>query len=50
LPVTDRRRRAFPGAFEREAVARVRPNEMTVVAGAERLGPHETVLRRWIAL
>ena len=43
-----RRRREFPEAFEREAVERVRTSGMTIIAVAEELGLHETVLRRWI--
>ena len=43
-----RRRREFPEAFKREAVDRVRTSGMTIVAVAEELGLHETVLRRWI--
>ena len=43
-----RRRREFPEAFKREAVERVRTSGMTIVAVAEELGLHETVLRRWI--
>lgn len=39
----------FPDAFKREAVERVRTSGMTIVAVAEELGLHETVLRRWIA-
>ena len=43
-----RRRREFPEAFKREAVERVRTSGMTIIAVAEELGLHETVLRRWI--
>ena len=43
-----RRRREFPEAFKREAVDRVRTSGMTIIAVAEELGLHETVLRRWI--
>ena len=43
-----RRRRVFPEAFKSEAVERVRTSGMTIVAVAEELGLHETVLRRWI--
>ena len=43
-----RRRREFPEAFKREAVDRVRTSGMTIVAVAEELGLHETVLRRWL--
>ena len=43
-----RRRRVFPEAFKREAVDRVRTSGMTIVAVAEELGLHETVLRRWL--
>ena len=43
-----RRRREFPEAFKREAVERVRTSGMTIIAVAEDLGLHETVLRRWI--
>ncbi len=47
--MTDRKRRVFPDAFKREAVERVRTSGMTIIAVAEELGLHETVLRRWIA-
>lgn len=43
-----RRRREFPEAFKREAVDRVRTSGMTIIAVAEELGLHETVLRRWL--
>ena len=43
-----RRRREFPEAFKREAVERVRTSGMTIIAVANELGLHETVLRRWI--
>ena len=43
-----RRRREFSEAFKREAVERVRTSGMTIIAVAEDLGLHETVLRRWI--
>ena len=43
-----RRRREFSEAFKREAVERVRTSGMTIIAVAEELGLHETVLRRWI--
>ena len=43
-----RRRREFPETFKREAVERVRTSGLTIVAVAEELGLHETVLRRWI--
>ena len=43
-----RRRREFPEAFKREAVERARTSGMTIIAVAEELGLHETVLRRWI--
>ena len=43
-----RRRREFPEAFKREAVERVRASGMTIIAVANELGLHETVLRRWI--
>ena len=43
-----RRRREFPEAFKREAVERVRTSGMTIIAVAEELGLHETVLRRWL--
>ena len=43
-----RRRREFPEAFKREAVERVRTSGMTIIAVADELGLHETVLRRWI--
>ena len=43
-----RRRREFPEAFKREAVDRVRTSGMTIIAVANELGLHETVLRRWI--
>ena len=43
-----RRRRKFPEAFKREAVERVRASGMTIIAVANELGLHETVLRRWI--
>ena len=42
-----RRRREFPEAFEREAVERVRASGMTIIAVANELGLHETVLGRW---
>jgi transposase len=45
----ERKRRVFPDAFKREAVERVRTSGMTIIAVAEELGLHETVLRRWIA-
>ena len=47
--MTERKRRVFPDAFKREAVERVRTSGMTIIAVAEELGLHETVLRRWIA-
>ncbi|WP_106160474.1 transposase [Hasllibacter halocynthiae] len=47
--MTDRNRRVFADAFKREAVERARTSGMTIVAVAEELGLHETVLRRWIA-
>lgn len=47
--MADRKRRVFPDAFKREAVERVRTSGMTIIAVAEELGLHETVLRRWIA-
>lgn len=47
--MTERKRRVFPVVFEREAVERVRASGMTIVAVADELGLHETVLRRWIA-
>ena len=43
-----RRRREFPEEFEREAVERVRTSGMTIIAVADELGLHETVLRRWV--
>ena len=43
-----RRRREFPEAFKREAVERVRTSGMTIIAVADELGLHETVLRCWI--
>ena len=43
-----RRRREFPEAFKREAVERVRTSGMTIIAVANELGLHETMLRRWI--
>ena len=42
-----RRRRWFPEAFEHEAVERVRSSGPTIIAVANELGLHETVLRRW---
>lgn len=42
-----RRRRDFPEAFEREAVEWVRTSGMPIIAVANELGLHETVLRRW---
>lgn len=47
--MAERKRRVFPDAFKREAVERVRTSGMTIIAVAEELGLHETVLRRWIA-
>lgn len=47
--MTERKRRVFPDAFKLEAVERVRTSGMTIIAVAEELGLHETVLRRWIA-
>lgn len=44
-----RKRREFPEAFKREAVERVRTSGLTVIAVAQELDVHETVLRRWIA-
>ena len=44
----DRRRREFPKAFKREAVERVHASGMTIIAVADELDLHETVLRRWI--
>ena len=41
-----RRRRGFSEGFEREAVERVRASGMLVIAVADGLGLHETVLRR----
>ena len=46
--VGQRRRREFPEAFKREAVERVRTSGLTIIAVANELGLHETVLRRWI--
>ena len=40
--------RRSPEAFKREAVERVRTSGLTIIAVAEELGLHETVLRRWI--
>jgi transposase len=42
-----RRRREVPEAFEREAVERARTSGLTIIAVADELGLHETVLRRW---
>jgi transposase len=47
--MAERKRRVFPDTFKREAVERVRTSGMTIIAVAEELGLHETVLRRWIA-
>ena len=47
--MTERKRRIFPDTFKREAVERVRTSGMTIIAVAEELGLHETVLRWWIA-
>ncbi len=41
-------RRAFPEAFKREAVDRVRSSGLSVGAVARELGLLETVLRRWM--
>ncbi|MFG1184805.1 transposase [Xanthobacter aminoxidans] len=42
------RRRVFPGAFKREAVERVASSGLFTSQVAQELGPHETVLRRWV--
>jgi transposase len=43
-----RKRREFPEAFKREAVERARTSGLTIIAVAQELDVHETVLRRWI--
>lgn len=43
-----RKRREFPEAFGRQAVERVRTSGLTIIAVAQELDVHETVLRRWI--
>lgn len=43
-----RRRREFPEAFKREAVERARTSGLTIMAVADELDVHETLLRRWI--
>ena len=43
-----RRWRELLEAFKREAVERVGTSGMTIIAVAEELGLHETVLRRWV--
>ena len=45
--VGQRRRWEFPEAFKREAVERMRTSGMTIIAVADELDLHETVLRRW---
>ena len=49
--MAERKRRVFSDAFKREAVERVQASGMTIIiiAVAEELGLHETVLRRWIS-
>ena len=43
-----RRRRTFPEAFKREAAERAETSGLTIVAVANELGVHETLLRRWM--